>query len=421
MAEKNREVHDEGAQELRRGWGIVFASLLGISFGIASYPLYSLGSFFAPLQAEFGWTRQDLSTVPLILTVGVVVLSYPLGLAADRLGPARLIIASQLGLGCSFAALGVLTRGLLSYYLLNLLMAVLSVGTLATTFNKIIAANFAARRGLALGIALAGTGVGGFVAPNLATWLIGAYGWREAYIGLAVPPLLLALPAAWVFLRTAPVEPDAGAGAHARADGVGVAAALRSYRFYAMGIAFFIGSGAVTGFVANLVPLLRDKGYPAALAATVAGTFGIAVVFGRVLVGWCLDRFWGPAVALAFLLVSATGAFALAFGTYPPAPTILFAGMIGMATGAEFDMCAYFTARYFGLRNFGRIYGAQYITFALGGGLAAPAYGRVRDLTGSYDGALIAAGAVFVLAGVLLLSLGRYPAWPAAGDVHTRV
>ncbi len=394
--------------ELRRGWGLILASLVGVAFGIAAYPLYSLGPFFAPLQAEFGWSRQDISTVLLILMVPVVAMSPVVGWGSDRFGPVRLIIISQVAFGGGLIALGALTQGLTSFYVIWFLTGFGAVGTLAITFNKILSANFTRHRGFALGLALAGSGLGGAVASNYASLLVDLYGWRVAYAGLGLGPLLLGLPATLIFLRRAG---SAAAIEAQRRDEIGatVREALSSYRFWFMAMTLVLGSGASTGFLANLVPLLLDKGYDAAAAAGVAGTFGIAVVLGRVGSGWCLDRFWGPGVGFVFLLTSACGALLLAFGSYPPVLTILFAGMIGLSSGAEFDLCAYFVSRYFGLKHFGKIYGLQYIAFAAGGGLAAPLFSRVRDLSGSYVAALVASGIAFGVGAVLLLSLGRYP------------
>jgi OFA family oxalate/formate antiporter-like MFS transporter len=83
--------------------------------------------------------------------------------------------------------------------------------------------------------------------------------------------------------------------------------------------------------------------------------------------------------------------------------------MIGLATGAETDLVAYLTARYFGLRHYGRIYGVQYSVFALTSGIAPFTFGKVYDVYGSYLPMLHVAMVTFVLGETLLLSMGRYP------------
>ncbi len=395
--------------ELRRGWGIIFASVLGLAFCIASYPLYSMGPFYAPLQKEFGWSLQDVSTILLIVMFPVVGLAPVVGWCADRFGPVRLILGSQIGFGLGLIALGLLTQSLTTFYVLWLLIGILSVGTLAISFNKILSANFARHRGLAIGLALAGTGLGGVFAPNFAAWLIANYGWRMAYVGLGIMPLVVALPATLIFLRPAGSAAAIAEATRQHTVGATLGEAVRSYRFHFIAWTLVLGSAASTGFIANFVPMLIDKGYDAATAASVAGTIGLAVILGRVSSGWCLDRFWGPGVGFVFLLVSSAAAFTLAVGSYPPAVTMLLAGLIGLSAGAEFDLCSYFTSRYFGLKNFGKIYGWQYIGFAVGGALAAPLFSRVRDMSGSYETAMMAAGAFFLIGAFLLLSLGPYP------------
>jgi hypothetical protein len=82
---------------------------------------------------------------------------------------------------------------------------------------------------------------------------------------------------------------------------------------------------------------------------------------------------------------------------------------LGFAAGAESDLIAFLAARYFGMAHFGRIYGMLYMPFGLMSAISPVIYGTVRVKTGSYDGMLMAAAAMFVIGGALLLLLGRYP------------
>jgi predicted MFS family arabinose efflux permease len=142
-----------------------------------------------------------------------------------------------------------------------------------------------------------------------------------------------------------------------------------------------------------------------------AASFGIAVLIGRLAVGFLVDYFWGPLVAAVFLLPAVFGMFVLAAGDWGAAWTIAAIVSVGLATGAEFDLAAYLVSRYFGRRRFASIYAGQFVLFALGGASATALFGFAFDLLGSYDDALLACGAAFVLCVALLLSLGRYPRW----------
>src|SRR6185503_10726987 len=83
--------------------------------------------------------------------------------------------------------------------------------------------------------------------------------------------------------------------------------------------------------------------------------------------------------------------------------------LVGFAAGAEFDLVAYLSARYFGMRHFGVIYGVLYAMFVSASGLAPGLFGRVFDATGSYALALHVAAATFIAGALLVLTLGRYP------------
>jgi MFS transporter, OFA family, oxalate/formate antiporter len=83
--------------------------------------------------------------------------------------------------------------------------------------------------------------------------------------------------------------------------------------------------------------------------------------------------------------------------------------LLGFAAGAESDLIAFLAARYFGMANFGKIYGMLYMPFGLMSAISPVIYGTVRVQSGSYDPILTAAAVTFVIGGGLLLLLGRYP------------
>jgi len=123
---------------------------------------------------------------------------------------------------------------------------------------------------------------------------------RLAYVGLAVAVLLIAFPAVALFLRKPPRIP-----AHTRrrrkpavtaaiAPGVAAGEALRSGLFWGRAIAFLLDVIAINGTLTHIVPLLTDRGVPRQVATAALSGTGFALIFGRILSGWCLDRFWGP-------------------------------------------------------------------------------------------------------------------------------
>jgi len=384
------------AREWRDNAGLVAASHVGIAFSVAALGFtYSIGPFVRPLTAEFGWSRQDIFLAQTMTTLVIVLMSPVVGWIADRHGVRRMVLVSQALFGCGLLVLGFGTHSLTSFYALYLLLALVGAGTIGIGFARLISQRFDAQRGLALGIANAGSGLCGFIAPIYATWAIGEFGWRGGYAALAALPLLVALPLSWRYLHDGPRPAPAAAAAARPSDEPGVTfrEALADRRFWFMAVGIFVCSGMMTAFIASIVPMLQEAGLPDASAARAAATFGIAVVVGRVAVGWLIDRHFAPLVGA--LLVIPAGLAVLALNL-PAPPLALAVGVVflaGLAAGAEVDLMAYLTARYFGLREYGRIFAAQYMAFALGPGVMLPWVARARDLSDDYGTALTAISA----------------------------
>jgi MFS family permease len=304
-------------------------------------------------------------------------------------------------------------------------MALLGAGTTPVTWTRAIATSFDRQRGLALGLTLTGTGVCAMLAPAYAVWLGQEFGWRGAYVGIGLLPLLFAGPIVWLWFRprsyvassqdAVPAPNAAGAtGGGADADagaavpGLTLREALGGYRFWVLCVSIFAIYLAVSGISPNLIAALTDKGFTPASAATVQGIYGFAIVLGRLVVGWCIDRWWAPGVALVSLSLPAVGCLILA-GSFDFALAAFAALLIGFAAGAELDLMAFLAARYFGLRHYAKIYAILYATLAVAGGLAPMLFARLFDVTRSYDTSLLIASGLFVFGAVILLALGRYP------------
>lgn len=165
-----------------------------------------------------------------------------------------------------------------------------------------------------------------------------------------------------------------------------------------------------------MVQILAQHGVGLADAANVMSVVALGILSGRIITGLLLDRFWGPGVAFPILLLPALSCWVL-MGTGTPFVPLLVAGfLLGFAAGAESDLIAFLAGRYFGMREFGRIYGMLYLPFGLFSALSPAIWGLVRDRTGSYDPILMVAIGLFVVGGGLLLTLGRYPELTIAGE-----
>ena len=186
----------------------------------------------------------------------------------------------------------------------------------------------------------------------------------------------------------------------------GFAIAKGSRTYWTIMTAIFCLSLGLGGLMIHFVPILIEVGFTTSAAAKVAGVIGIAVVLGRVLVGFAVDRIFSPLVAIAILVACIIGVLALAFMGSTIAVPVAF--VIGFSVGAEVDLIGYLVARYFGIHAYGQIYGRQYSAFLIATGLSPVILGAVRDVTGSYTGSLYLAAAFMVLSVMLFAKLPKF-------------
>jgi predicted MFS family arabinose efflux permease len=259
---------------------------------------------------------------------------------------------------------------------------------------------------------MAGIGLAALLAPPFTQFLVDTAGWRIAYAGIGLSALALSLPAVLLYLR---VAPETNTTAQTAADptplqwGPTRAEAMRDYRFWVLGIALFVITLSVIGLIPNFVPLLLDTGWTPTEAAQAATLLGVAVIVGRLMVGFLVDRIWAPAVAGIFFAGPAVAMVLMASLPITPALALVAAVLLGLAAGAELDLLAYLSSRYFGTRHYGAVFGAIYAFFTVGSGLAPLLYARVFDMLGTYRPMLAVAAIAIVVAIGLLLALGAYP------------
>ena len=148
---------------------------------------------------------------------------------------------------------------------------------------------------------------------------------------------------------------------------------------------------------------------PRSMAIRIAGVMGAAVIVGRVTTGFLVDRYHPPYVAAFFLAMPIVGCVLLSGSTLPIWLVVVAAMFIGLAAGSEVDLVPYLTARYFGLKAYGKLYGWVFVFFYAGVGIVPPIFGRVFDINGNYDIALQFAIGALVIGVATIATLGKPP------------
>ena len=385
--------------EFRRSWPLLLAASVGNAVGLSSILFYSLGSFIGPLQAEFGWSRGDVASSFLYTTAVLALISPGLGILIDRIGVRQISLISIPLLALVLFAVSRFEGSTLAFHGLYALAALVGGGTTPIAYTRVVNGAFKEARGLALGISLAGVAIAAMTLPLILAGINQSYGWRTSYLALAVL-VLLAWPLVLFGIK------DQEKLAVSRQAAIVDKSVLRSTIFWTLGISFVAIAVAVSAMIVHMVPMLRDAGVSPMVAASVASLIGVGGLVGRLATGYLIDRFFAPYVAATLFLATAAGCLLLWYGGSAVAPVV--AAATGLSLGAEIDLMAYLTARYFGMARYGFVYALIYAMFAVGTAVGPALAGVAFDSSGNYNMTIWSATALLVIGSAALLRLPRF-------------
>ncbi len=401
--------------EWRRGWKIVLGCALGSGTGVVLL-FFTFSIFILPIVAEFGGTRGDLAKVQALVVAGALG-SPVIGWASDRFGFRPIFMFCMLCVIMLELWIGLFARSMFSLACAIFFISLIGVGTTALTVTRPVNAWFDNSRGMALGTAATGSAIATIIVPPILETIVASYGWRFGFITLAGCGACIGLPAVWLLVQNAP--PSVEGSIHQQRSASGNWAFLKMPDFWLMSVSLMAMGAAGAGFIGQMSPMIQQEGLTAAVAALALSSFAAGQVTGRLSGGWCLDRFDPRTVAVILNIVPAIG-FITLWAVQGSMPLALFAAfLIGFQQGAEIDVFAYFTARRFGLANYGAVYGAMHGLGWIGNATGVIMVGSLHDGFGDYAVAQIA-GAVVLAAGALLILAIRLPARGAAPAIAGR-
>jgi len=399
------------------GWFVVavlcFISILDGGFA------YIFSAFLKPLAEEFGWTRAE-TAAGFSLYMVAAGLTLPFwGWLADRKGARIVFLWSALIDGVALLLLSGV-RSLGAFHALYLLLGVGLGGIGPATVGKVVCAWFVARRGLAMGVALAGGSAGGLLLVPIAGVLIATLGWRAAYQAIAVLALGGILPLVWLLVTDTPGEKGLtplGDGDRPEQEtdersGCSLRQALSTSTFWLLGAVFCLGCTAAFGVTTHQVAFLEDAGFGLASASTIAGvTLGMGTA-GRLLVGWASGPGGRPHRVLGACLVMQAAGVALLLEGRSLWAVSVFALLFGLGFGGLMVLYPLCVGHDFGPRAFGAIAAVLgTVGVTLGGAVGPVAVGLIYDGTGSYFWAFGLCAAL-LLAGAAIAFVTRETARP---------
>jgi MFS family permease len=420
------------------GWIVVAIAFVTMALGVNARTAFSL--LFPPILAEFGWDRGVTAGAFSFGFVVSMLFTPLLGRAMDRWG-ARPVIPAGVLMICAGLALGTLiTRPWHLYGTLGLLVAGGTVVVGYTGHALFLPHWFARRRGMAMGIAFSGVGVGSIVLFPWLQTLIGSAGWRTACWALVAILLVGLVPLNALFQRARPEEmglaPDGdAAAARAAAGGANVvdpvwaatdwtlARAMRTARFWWVALGFFAALFAWYAVQVHQTKYLIDVGFEPAVAAYALGLVGLMGVAGQIGLGHLSDRIGREWVwTLGSLGFATCYLVLLVMARYPTLPLLyLMVAMQGLLGYGLASIYGAIPAELFQGRHYGSVFGVLSVASGLGSGFGPWLMGAIHDHTGSYAPAYWLAVAASLVSVVAIWQAAPRKVRAVAGRIHRDV
>ena len=378
------------------GWWVVLTSALGLFLGPIPIVVFSFGIFLKPLAQEFHSGRGKVS-LALTFTTTILALGLPFaGRLIDRFGARRVILPSTLMVGLILLSAYFCSGRIWQLYVLYLAVGIAGCGVGPVPYCTVISHWFDKYRGLALGFMMLGLGAGAMIMPSAAQYLIARFGWRLTFgifgrrdstyrragnRNLSEGPARAYGAAAG---RRPPCCPGVGRGLGMPIGAASAGARLGALRLFGCCFSLSFWFQPACRGVSHISRPSWPIGEPPRKLPRWRLHFLVAgLLVGRTGLGYLLDRFFAPRVAAVIFGCAAAGiALLQTAGSQELAFAATF--FIGLGLGAEVDIMAYLTSRYFGLRAFGTIYGVIFAGFGLAAGLGTYLMGSAFDATGSY-------------------------------------
>lgn len=407
------------------GWWVVVAAAVGLAVSPGPVAFYSIGVLMQPLARAYGWDRGQISLIATIVTAAIFVVMPVIGAAIDRLGPKKVLIPSMIAFAVTLAATG-FAKSLTAFYVMYAVVGIACAGANSVGYLRAIATWFDRRRGLTIGIASAGMGLGFALIPGYTQLLLTIVGLHAAFLGLGAIVLFVGLPVVALLFKDGPradqvlvgefVHPQS-AGAASGLPGVTAREAMRMPQFWALLLAFLLVAGGIFAMALHLVSAVRDIDPVNDRSILAASLLGIAATAGRSCSGYLYDKIFVPYVAAAIFICGAIGALLLAIGLPYPWPLVA-AILIGYCSGTEGDALAMLCSRYFGVREYGRIYGHAFSATLVGIAVIPYLMGLGYEHFHRYTELEFMLAALLCLSALIVVCLGPFPRYEATG-LHT--
>ncbi|EEX32384.1 MULTISPECIES: MFS transporter [Vibrio] len=360
-------------------------AILVICLGIRQ----SFGIFMMPVSDYFHTGREFFSFAIALQNLLFGVFQPFVGMAADRFGAKRIIIAGAIAYGVGLYLTSIAVEPSTLYWTLGVLVG---LGLSATSYvivlgavAKVVPAEHAAK---AFGLTTAAGSFGMFATIPGAQMLLSDLGWQGALQSFAI--LCSTMIAFALFMRAPKTTASQGNSvSETKEDHLTLKQALReafSHRgYWLIHLGFFVCGFHVMFIATHLPSYLADKQLPASTAAMALAYVGVFNIFGSYFWGVMGDKFSKRHVmsALYLMRTMVIGAFVTLPVTEHTAA--IFGAAIGFCWLGTVPLTSGLVRQIFGAKYLSTLYGLVFFTHQVGSFLGAWAGGRIYDYYGSYE------------------------------------
>ncbi len=409
------------------GWYVVGAAA-AINFANAAVAIAILSIFIIPIGNELGWTRTEIAGAASLGAILGAAFAPISGWVIDRVGSRVILVVGCIIIAAACLYLSVV-QTLLGFYIVFTLARASELGITSVGTSTAIGKWFLLYRGRTTGLIFFAESAGIIVLAPIIQMIIGAEGWRMAWVVLAGWMFAIGVIPSALFMRRQPEDMGLNVDGRVRnvASETGLPAsnndrdskeevswsfaqALRTPTFWLLLISLFIVSIGTSGIGVHLVPHLIQQGLSSQSAVGAISVMFAAGALASVALGFAGERI-SPRIlmVLTYLLIAFSVGILLVADTIPE--TYLFAITSGTATTAFFIMPFLLCSSYYGRASLGSIYGVSKAVQVGGLALGPVVAGLVYDTTGSYQGAFLWFG-LLAFASSLLILIARRPTIP---------
>jgi MFS family permease len=372
------------------GWWIVGGAFF-LNFAGIGIVMNTMGVFIKPVTESLGFSRGGFTLYFTIAALSMMVMAPVMGKLLERYNIRLIMTVCTAMMAASFALFSQ-CRTLTQFYIVAVFLGIGSAGSHIIPVSMMITNWFIDKRGLAMGIVFAATGVGGMIFNPLANWIILNYSWQAAFLTFGLAIGLASVPTALFIVRAKPADmgllPYGGEAALARQSateqgGLTATEAFRTGAFWLLALIILLIAIANMGVLHHIVPYLTDLGFSSTTATTLMSLHMAMLIVGKVLAGSLADRL-GLLKSYLLLMVGLMVSIALLYGSHWMWVAVVFNILFGFSIAVRTVLPPLMTARVLGQKHFAVIYGFLNIFTTLGTAVGVPLSGFIYDATKSY-------------------------------------